>query len=94
MGLWLRNGGLGALGGFAKDFAATKWGHGLRNGTRVPKGCFATVKIFVGSDYGAAKWFRREGPISQQTLDFTASPFWLQKCLKELITSYKITLFE
>ena len=27
---------------------------GLRNGTRVPRECFATAKIFVGGSYGAA----------------------------------------
>ena len=48
---------------------------GLRNHTRVPKGGFVAAKIFVDGGYGAAKLFRRGGPISQQTLDFAASPF-------------------
>ena len=28
---------------------------GLRNGTRVPRGCFATAKFFIEGGYGAAK---------------------------------------
>ena len=44
----------------------------LWNGTRVPRGCFATVKIFTGGSYEAAKWFRSGGPFSQPTLDFIA----------------------
>ena len=41
-----------------------KWAFGLRNGTRVPRGGFATAKIFAGGSYGAAKSFRSGGPFS------------------------------
>ena len=72
MRLGLRNLDFEGLGDFVEAFAAAKWGHGLRNGTRVPRGCFATVKIFTGGSYEDAKWFRSGGPFSQPTLDFIA----------------------
>ena len=65
------------LDGFAEGFASVKWRLGLRNGTCVPKGVFAAAKIFTEEGYGAAKLFHRGGPISQQTLDFAVSSFWL-----------------
>ena len=51
--LWntLWNGALAAkigvlkLWGFRNPFRSCEWGGGLRNGTRVPRGCFATAKI-------------------------------------------------
>ena len=49
----------------------------LRNGTRVPKECFAAAKIFAGGSYGAAKSFHNGGPFSQPTLDFAAGTLWL-----------------
>ena len=60
------------MGYFAEVFITAKWEHGLRNGTHVPRGCFATVKIFTGGSYEAAKWFRSGGPFSQPNLDFAA----------------------
>ena len=77
MRLGLRNWAFEGLGGFAEGFEATKWRFRLRNGTRVLKGGFAE------GGYGAAKWFRRWGPILQQTLDFTASLFWLRNYFAE-----------
>ena len=73
---------LRALDGFIEGFAAAKWRLRLRNGTRVTKEGF-TVKFFAERGYGAAKLFRKEGPISQQTLDFAASPFWLRNYFAE-----------
>ena len=77
-------------------FATAKWGLGreneilkawgisqLRNGTRVPRGCFAAAKIFVWGNYGAAKWFRSKGPISQRTPDFATSTLWLRNYFAE-----------
>ena len=55
MGLWLRNEALGALDGFVDGFTSAKWGLGLRNGTHVPRGCFAAAKIFAGGGAWAAK---------------------------------------
>ena len=75
---------------FAAQFAAQRWfrsqwafsqlwncGVRLRNGTRVPKTCFAATKIFAGGSYGAAKSFRSGGPFSQPTFDFAADTLWL-----------------
>ena len=56
-------------------------GLGLRNGTRVSMGGFATMKIFAGGGYGAAKSFRSGGPFSQSSLDFTVGTLWLQNHL-------------
>ena len=55
-----------------------KWGYGLRNGTRVPRGCFTAVKIFVEGGYGAIKSFHSGGSLSQPYLDFTAATLWLR----------------
>ena len=74
---------LRALDGFTEGFAIAKWRLRLRNGTRVTKEGFAVVKFFAERGYGAAKLFRKEGPISQQTLDFAASPFWLRNYFAE-----------
>ena len=46
MELGLRNGGLEALGDFAEDFAAAKWGYGLRNGF-VAKGLFRSEPLIL-----------------------------------------------
>ena len=49
----LRNGsvatkmGVFRRGGFRKAFRSCEMRGGLRNGTRVPKGCFAAAKIFA-----------------------------------------------
>ena len=44
----------------------------------MPKVGFAVAKIFARCGYGAAKWFHRGGPISQQTLNFEAGTLWLR----------------
>ena len=90
MRLGLRNLDFEGLGDFVEAFAAAKWGHGLRNGTRVPRGCLAATKIFAGGSYGAAKWFRSRGSIFQPTLDFAADGhfrrglFWAAKFRRPL----------
>ena len=43
-------------------------GGGLRNGTRVLKGCFAAAKIFAEGVHGATKSFRSQEAISHGPL--------------------------
>ena len=61
----------------------------LRNGTRVPRGGFATAKIFAEGGMRLRKWFRSELAISQRTFwgceiisqqrgDFAAASFGLR----------------
>ena len=42
-------------------------GRRLQNGTHVPRGGFASVKIFTEGGNWAAKWFRSKVAISQRT---------------------------
>ena len=57
----LRNGVVAAkleflrLWGFRRAFRSCEMKGRLRNGTRVPRGCFATAKFFIEGGYGAAK---------------------------------------
>ena len=44
----------------------------LRNGTRVPRGGFATAKIFAEGGMGLRKSFRSQVAILQRRLDFAA----------------------
>ena len=46
MELGLRNGGLEALGDFAEDFVAAKWGYGLRN-SFTAKGLFHSEPLIL-----------------------------------------------
>ena len=65
----LRNGGsagkMGIFrhGGFRKHFAVAKWEGegGLRNGTHVPKGCFAATKIFAEGGRRLRNHFAADG---------------------------------
>ena len=62
----LRNGGAAAkigvfrCGGFRRAFRSCEMKGRLRNGTRVPKGCFTTAKIFAEGVQGAVKSFRSQ----------------------------------
>ena len=50
---------------------------GLRNGTRMPKGCFAAAKIFTEGVHEAAKSFRSRRAFLQRGLgDFVAKGYF------------------